>query len=123
MIEAQIHVDINKAFCELERLKQIRPKTYYFSYMPFGEKRDMRTAVQLKRKGVRGGFPDFIFIDFEKGHNYFFEVKTDTGKLSPDQITFFRGCEMNDNMFFFTIRSVDEFLKTLAFLNITHITT
>jgi hypothetical protein len=51
---------------------------------------------------VGGGCPDLLCG--YKGHNYLLEVKTDSGKLTPDQIKWDR--TWNGRMFI--VRSIDE---------------
>ena len=41
-------------------------------------------ATRLKHKGTRAGFPDLIIMT--KGHTFFIEMKSDSGKLSESQM-------------------------------------
>lgn len=54
-----------------------------FFSVPNGGKRDPREATQLKASGLVAGVPDMILL--HKGNCYGFELKTETGKLSPAQ--------------------------------------
>ena len=50
-------------------------------HIPNGSWRDPRTAVKLKKEGVVAGVPDL----FCPKHHLWIEVKTEKGKLSPEQ--------------------------------------
>ncbi|RPH76008.1 hypothetical protein EHM76_00205 [bacterium] len=55
-----------------------------YTHIPAGEKRDMVTAMRLKRMGVMPGFPDFIFCG--PGASVFWlELKRPGGRLSEVQ--------------------------------------
>ncbi|MGV7234638.1 MAG: VRR-NUC domain-containing protein [Nitrosomonadaceae bacterium] len=53
-------------------------------HVPNGGKRDPREANKFKAMGVVAGIPDLVFC--KNGKTYFFELKTDKGKLSDRQI-------------------------------------
>ena len=57
--------------------------------IPNGGHRDIRTAVRLKREGVKAGVSD-IFVAVPRGdyHGMFIEIKTEKGRLSPAQTAF-----------------------------------
>lgn len=57
--------------------------------IPNGHLRDPVTAARLKREGVRPGVPD-DFIPYARNgfHGAFVEFKSETGKLSKEQIRF-----------------------------------
>jgi hypothetical protein len=59
-----------------------------WSHLPFGELRHPATAARLKRMGVNGGLPDFMFV----GAGFaFIELKrAGRGRLSDDQIEWSR---------------------------------
>jgi hypothetical protein len=59
-----------------------------FSHLPFGELRHPATAARLKRMGVNGGLPDFMFV----GRGFaFLELKREgSGRLSDDQVAWSR---------------------------------
>lgn len=54
-----------------------------FFHVPNGGSRDAREGSQLKASGVVAGIPDLVLIN--KGNAYGFELKTLTGKVSPEQ--------------------------------------
>lgn len=55
-------------------------------HIPNGGKRNITTAVRLKREGVKRGVPD-IFIPVPKGKYFglFIEMKSKNGKLTDEQ--------------------------------------
>ncbi len=57
--------------------------------VPNGGFRNIRTAVRLKGEGVLAGVPDlFLPVPTKKHNGLFLEVKTQKGRLSPNQTTF-----------------------------------
>lgn len=57
-------------------------------HVPNGEYRSIRTAVRLKRMGVRKGVPDFSLILPPNGQAAFLELKSRKGRLTDDQRIF-----------------------------------
>jgi len=56
-----------------------------YTHLPMGEKRDMLTAVRLKRMGTTPGWPDFMFVG-PLGHMVWLELKRPGGgKLTDEQ--------------------------------------
>lgn len=55
-------------------------------HIPNGGKRDKKTAVNLKREGVKAGVPD-ICLPVARGqyHGLYIELKTSKGKVSKNQ--------------------------------------
>lgn len=66
-----------------------RPGVIWFS-IPNEGKRSVRTAMELKRMGMRPGIADLCIVVNGKAH--FLELKAKGGKLSADQIGFFFQC-------------------------------
>lgn len=57
-----------------------------FTHLAAGEKRDIRTAMKLKRGGVTKGWPDFVFVH-ERGAVVWLELKRRKGgRFSPEQV-------------------------------------
>ena len=61
------------------------PTTLIFA-IPNGSWRDPRTAVKLKKEGVVRGIPDL----YVPKHHLWIELKTEKGKLSPEQVEMHR---------------------------------
>ena len=66
---------------------------WMWTHLPMGGKRPIETAVQLKAMGVKRGWPDFIFLDYD-GRPYFLELKSKTGDQSAEQLAFFRAMRL-----------------------------
>jgi hypothetical protein len=68
------------------------------------DKKGRRYSIEgqrLKREGVRSGVPDlFLPIPIGGSHGLWIEMKTETGKLSEDQIDWIRALEQSG----FTVR-------------------
>lgn len=71
-----------------------------------GEARSPRTGAKLKRMGVRRGVADICLV-LPDGRAGFLEIKTDSGRLSPDQKAFRDDCERSGARYA-VVRSVDE---------------
>lgn len=55
-------------------------------HSPNGGKRNLREAARFKRMGVRAGYPDLtLHVARGRWHGLFVEMKTDRGRLSPEQ--------------------------------------
>lgn len=83
--EEQIHCSI----ADLLRFKG-HPNLIWW-HTPNGELRTGRTGVKLKRMGVIPGVPDFCLV-LPDGRAAFLEVKSATGRLSPEQKAFAERC-------------------------------
>jgi hypothetical protein len=55
-----------------------------YTHIASGEKRDMVTAMRLKRMGVVAGFPDFVFAG-PGAQVFWLELKRPGGRLSEGQ--------------------------------------
>jgi hypothetical protein len=77
--------------------------------IPNGGKRNVITAMMMKREGVRKGVAD-LFLPYPMNGKYglFIETKTPIGTLSPDQLAFKVYVELRGYAFA-VVRSVDEF--------------
>lgn len=98
--ELQIH-------CAIVKLLRLAadPKLIWYA-VPNGERRDILTAVKLKRMGVQPGVPDFALV-LPSGRAAFIEVKREGGKLSREQLVF-RGSCMGVGAFHAVARSVED---------------
>jgi hypothetical protein len=64
---------------------QVRLRCLLF-HIPNGGKRGEREANKFRAMGVVAGIPDlFLSIPTETHHGLYIEMKTPTGKLSPEQ--------------------------------------
>lgn len=60
-------------------------------HIPNEGKRSKSYGAQMKRAGLRKGFPDLFLPLARRGfHGFFIEMKADRGKVSPNQITWLK---------------------------------
>ena len=72
-----------------DTLKRWCNPDWWYTALPFGEYRTPATANRLKRMGVRGGLPDFVFLH-KLGDTAWLELKRGKlGRVSPDQAAMF----------------------------------
>ena len=91
----------------------------FFTYMPFGEKRDAKTGALLKKKGTKRGVPDFLII-FRRNENSFFcwvEVKTKKGKQTKEQKDFENKTKEQKNEKYFLIHNLNELIEIIENIN------
>lgn len=98
---------IQKACVDYLRILEGQGRATGFA-VPNGEYRDKITAARLKAQGVRAGAPDLIVV--VPGRVLFVEIKTQVGRLSPDQRAYHKtlsslGIETA------VIRSVSDFIE------------
>jgi hypothetical protein len=74
-------------------LETVLPKGALWSHLPFGENRSEITGARLKRMGTQKGWPDYLVI--YDGKFVGLELKTATGRVSPEQKAF--GTAMIEN--------------------------
>lgn len=98
--EFQIHC----AIVELLRLKA-DPRVIWF-HPANGEKRNVLTAVKLKRMGVLTGVADLVFT-LPDGKAAYMEVKAVGGRSSPEQKVFHDRCKAI-GVPYVVVSSVDE---------------
>ena len=69
----------------------LKPKLLpFFWSIDHGELRNLRVAMKLKAKGVKGGIADCLFLKKYKDHPcLWIELKVKNRKLSPNQKIFF----------------------------------
>jgi hypothetical protein len=80
----KIHVAV------LQWIETVAPELIVF-HPASGEFRDAITAGKLKRMGVRRGIPDLVILPPD-GRAAFLEIKSPTGRLSPEQQDFGAWC-------------------------------
>ena len=75
---------------------QYIPELKWAHAIPNGGRRDKKEAANLKRQGVKAGVSD-IFIPLARGkyHGLYIELKTKTGKPSPEQKEFISDMRRN----------------------------
>jgi len=98
----------NNNYC----LKHHKPRLSVFS-VPNGGTRNKIEAMTLKSTGLKAGVSDLIALF--PGKAVFFELKTETGRQSPEQIDFKTVVEAL-GFEYHLIRSFDQFKKTFASL-------
>lgn len=81
---------------------------------PMSGVRDSKTGARLKREGARAGDPDLnLQVARGKYHGLYLELKTATGRVSPDQATFL--AYLNSAGYLALIcRSLDDAVKTIV---------
>tara|TARA_B110000858_G_scaffold197524_1_gene259482 strand:+ start:1926 stop:2276 length:351 start_codon:yes stop_codon:yes gene_type:complete len=72
---------IQVSFLEWFKLKHSKHFVYA---IPNGEKREIKTAIRLKKEGVVAGVPDLNIL-LDNGKSFFLEIKTEKGKLNKNQ--------------------------------------
>jgi hypothetical protein len=81
---------IQTAIIRWARLNENRiPALRWLYAVPSGGHRHVAVAVKLKAEGVRRGIPD-LFLPYPANglHGLYVEVKTDKGRLTPEQAEF-----------------------------------
>lgn len=78
--EATIHISV------FSWLRTVLPGAIIF-HVPNGGVRSKAEAAQFKRLGVLAGVPDLTILT-KCGRTLFVEVKSQSGRLSPDQVAF-----------------------------------
>jgi hypothetical protein len=102
--EQDFHFQAWKLICAYKR------RDVLAFHVPNGEKRDPRTAAKLQAMGVRPGVSDLLLV--VAGRLHCIELKTEKGRLSPDQRVFLAdaetaGCQTH------VVRSMDELSHVL----------
>lgn len=90
--------------------RALDPRRARFTHIPAGGRREVVTAANLKRDGVRKGWPDLVIVyEYNDApRTMFLEVKAPgSGRLTPEQREFADFCGGIGAMFFI-VRSVDE---------------
>ena len=115
-----IHKQIGSYLRAYSRQLKEQGLTYY-TYSPAGEKRHIRTAVTLKKKGVQRGDPDYRLQFVKKGVMYtlFIEVKrSKRSKLTKEQTSFFSAHEDLKNAKCYVAYGLKDFIKiVIAFIS------
>lgn len=117
MKEDELHKLINQY---LMIYQQQHPNLLFYTYMPFGEKRNPITGALLKAKGTKKGVPDFFLlfknkVDKKKSIIIWIECKVGKNKQSLEQIEFERIINELDDEYYYCIYSLDELIKLLSF--------
>ena len=103
--------DLRTAIVELLQLHAHRGLIYFRSAL--GGQRSPLVAARLKKRmGVVDGVPDLAFV-LPDGRAAFLEVKTRTGRLSPEQRAFRDRCTAVGAPYAI-VRSVEEAKRVLA---------
>lgn len=117
--EAKIQGDIYRWYNNNYCLKSHNPRCLIFS-VPNGGTRNKLEATQLKATGLLPGVSDLIVIHATYSPEWglvrqilFIEVKTDTGKQTPEQIEFEARIKAL-GYDYHVVRSLDEFKLILA---------
>ncbi|CAB4177863.1 VRR-NUC domain containing protein [uncultured Caudovirales phage] len=90
---------------------QFQYSSLVWFHVPNGGQRNIREAVRFKREGVKAGVADIILLRPNKSkHGLLIELKTKSGKQSPDQKEFQKQTEFW-NYQYSVCRNLDEFMK------------
>lgn len=83
--------------------------------IPNGGKRNIITAMRLKREGAVSGVPDlFLSIARNEYHGMYIEMKTEKNKLTENQDKFFQAA-IKHNYKCQVITSLDQFIREITF--------
>lgn len=96
----------------MRTLKALAPDLTVFA-IPNGGYRHPREAKKLKDTGTLKGVADLCVL-LGQGRAGFIEMKTPTGRMSPEQKAFQMTCEIQGNPYE-VCKSVDDVLATLKF--------
>lgn len=119
--EDRLHKQIANYLAQLENIGKFgRPG--FFTYMPFGEKRNAITGSLLKSKGTKKGVPDFmvIFRDNKMSETLWIECKSEKGKQSEEQKEFELKTKQQVNENYIVVKSCDEladYFETIGLFN------
>lgn len=93
--------------------KATRPVGRFLFAIPNGGRRDATTGAMLKAEGVRAGVADlFLMIPSQGYSGLWIEMKTKSGRQSPEQKEFQRDAE--DYFYAYRLcRSLDDFQKII----------
>jgi hypothetical protein len=79
-----LHIRIANLLREYEMARKLA--CVFWSYMPFGEQRTKATGGLLKKKGVKRGVPDYLFVGIHGYH--WIEIKSGKNQQTSEQIQF-----------------------------------
>jgi hypothetical protein len=80
--------------------------------IPNGGHRNKIVAKKLKAEGVLAGVPDLCLLTFNEP--IFFEVKTPTGTVSPEQRAIHKEWRESSLCQIYLVRSLDDFITVLT---------
>lgn len=120
--EDHMHIQFGCLLQKYEKMGKM-PDIIAWSYFPAGEYRKPSTASMLKKKGVACGWPDYIFLVYDKRKCgvdiYFLEFKTEKGTQQKTQRQFELSFAGSSNTNYRIARSVEEginFVKEVGIL-------
>ena len=107
--EDKLHKQIANYLFQLEMTKKFGSDGF-FTYMPFGEKRSLKTGALLKAKGTKRGVPDFMVICRKGVYSEFLwvECKSSKGTQSPEQKEFEEKTKKQLNEDYIVVKSCEE---------------
>lgn len=111
--EDKMHIQFGLLLQQYEHFKKM-PDVLAWSYLPMGEYRKPSTAAMLKKKGVKSGWPDYIFFVYSKNkpiNIIYLEFKTSIGKQQKTQKDFELTFAGSPNSQYYLVRSVQEAIK------------
>ena len=108
--------DFHKTIKDYLELK-IRGENDFWTYLPFGEKRNAITGSLLKAKGTKRGVPDFMILKRKKDITsiIWLEAKVGKNKQSKEQIDFENKTKNMKNEKYFVFYPQDNWEKILDY--------
>lgn len=114
--EDRMHVQFGILLTKYQKMGLLK-NVIAWTYLPMGELRKKSTACMLKKKGVKSGWPDYIFFLYNAKKQIidimFIEFKTKTGKQQDSQVDFELSFAGSSNSYYHIARSVEEAIKIL----------
>lgn len=112
-VEDKMHLNFGQIVTKYEKFKALNCLSW--SYQAGGENRNLQTGAMLKKKGLKRGTPDYLFIRCDGDDCCFIwiEFKTQKGTQSKEQKEFEEICSKTNNMRYYIARSIEDGINIL----------